>query len=150
MYISNIAKMETITVQLNQKRETSSLLTFEEHNIIIDRPVNKGGHGEGPMGGQVLLMSVAGCFSSTLYAAAKARNLKIEGLKIIVTGHISKSAPKRFETLTLEVTEGTCGNEKEFSKLLKIAEKGCIAVNTVKNGMNFQVTEKLISSSNSI
>jgi len=86
-----------------------------------------------------LLMSIAGCYSSTLYAAAQARNLKIERLKIVVTGHISDTTPKRFEALTLEVVKGTCGNEKEFPKLLEIAEKGCIAVNTVKTGMKFQV-----------
>jgi uncharacterized OsmC-like protein len=132
--------METITVQLDKHGETSSVVSFEEHRIIIDRPTDKGGHGEGPMGGQVLLMSVAGCFSSTLYAAAQARNLKIEGLKIVVAGHISDSAPKRFEELTLEIVEGNCGNDKEFPKLLEIAERGCIAVNTIKNGMKFRVT----------
>lgn len=135
--------MEKITLHLKQKGATSSLLTLGEHKLIIDRPVEKGGHGEGPMGGQVLLMSVAGCFSSTLYAAAQARDLKIEGLRMVVTGEISESTPKRFETLTLEVTEGACGDEKKFSKLLKIAENGCIAVNTIKIGMRFQVNEKL-------
>lgn len=132
--------MDTITVQLKQSGETSSQLTLGEHSIIIDRPVEKGGHGEGPMGGQVLLMSVAGCFSSTLYAAAQARDLKIEGLEITVKAEISDSLPKRFESINLEVTSGTCGDESEFSKLLEIAEKGCIAVNTVKNGMNFKVS----------
>ena len=132
--------MDTITVQLKQNGETSSLLTFGEHNIVIDRPVEKGGHGEGPMGGQVLLMSVAGCFSSTLYAAAHARNLKIEGLEITVKAEISDSLPKHFESLNLEVKNGTCGDEGEFSKLLEIAEKGCIAVNTIKNGLNFKVS----------
>lgn len=119
------------------------MLTLGEHNLIIDRPVEKGGQGEGPMGGQVLLMSVAGCFSSTLYAAAQARDLKIEGLRMLVTGEISEGTPKRFEALTLEVIEGTCGDENEFTKLLKIAENGCIAVNTIKSGMHFQVNEKL-------
>ncbi len=132
--------MDTITVQLKQNGETSSLLTFGEHNIVIDRPVEKGGHGEGPMGGQVLLMSVAGCFSSTLYAAAHARNLKIEGLEITVKAEISDSLPKHFESLNLEVKNGMCGDEGEFSKLLEIAEKGCIAVNTIKNGLNFKVS----------
>ena len=135
--------MESIVVYLDQHGETSSRLSYKEHQIIIDRPLDKGGNGNGPMGGQVLLMSVAGCFSSTLYAAAQARNLKIEGLKIAVTGHISDSTPKRFEALTLNVVEGNCGNNKEFSKLLEIAEKGCIAVNTIKNGMKFQVSSKL-------
>ena len=133
--------METITVQLKQKGETSSLLTFGEHRIIIDRPVEKGGQGEGPMGGQVLLMSVAGCFASTMYAAAQARNLKVEKLEITVKGQITESIPKRFESLTLEVTDGTCGDDKEFTKLLAIAEKGCISVNTVKNGLNFALSE---------
>ena len=133
--------MPTITVQLKQKGDTSSLLSLGEHQIIIDRPVEKDGHGEGPMGGQVLLMSVAGCFASTLYAAAKARGLRIEGLEIIVKGQLSEGPPKRFESLTLEVTGGSCGDPTMFSKLLKIAEKGCIAVNTVKNGLNFEITE---------
>ena len=137
--------MDTIIVKLKQKGTTSSVLTLDEHEIVIDRPVEKGGHGEGPMGGQVLLMSVAGCFASTLYAAAQSRDLQIEGLKIIVKGQISDSSPKRFETLTLEVADGTCGDEKEFPKLLRIAEQGCIAVNTIKQGMNFKVVEKLPS-----
>ncbi len=132
--------MDTITVQLKQNGETSSLLTFGEHNIIIDRPVEKGGNGEGPMGGQVLLMSIAGCFSSTLYAAAQVRDLEIEGLEITVKGGISESQPKRFESIELEITNGTCGDEAEFPKLLEIAEKGCIAVNTIKAGMKFSVS----------
>ena len=93
------------------------------------------------MGGQVLLMSIAGCFSSTLYAAAQARDLKIEGLEMKVIGQLSDDLPKRFKSLTLKVLKGTCGDEAEFSKLLKIAEKGCIAVNTIKSGLQFQVEE---------
>jgi uncharacterized OsmC-like protein len=138
--------MESVTVQLDQKGDTSSTLSFGAYQIIIDRPPGKGGRGEGPMGGQVLLMSVAGCFSSTLYAAAQARVMKIEGLKICVTGYISDDQPKRFEALNLEVVAGSCGDQREFSKLLKIAERGCIAVNTVKNGMKFQVTDHRVLS----
>ena len=133
--------MAAIKVHLKQKGPTSSTLSIKDHEIIIDRPVEKGGHGEGPMGGQVLLMSVAGCFSSTLYAAAQARDLKIEGLEMEVVGQLSEDLPKRFISLTLNVTGGSCGNEAEFSKLLKIAEKGCIAVNTIKSGLQFKVTE---------
>ena len=45
-----------------------------------------------------------------------------------------------FESINLEVKNGTCGDKGEFSKLLEIAEKGCIAVNTIKNGLNFKVS----------
>ena len=133
--------MAEIHVQLKQKGSTSSLLSLNDHQIVIDRPVDKGGNGEGPMGGQVLLMSIAGCFSSTLYAAAQARNLQIEVLEMDVIGVLSENAPKRFEAIKLKVTSGTCGNTKEFSKLLKVAEKGCIAVNTIKMGMGGEVDQ---------
>lgn len=137
--------MAEVIVQLKQKGETSSLLTLNEHYIIIDRPVSKGGHGEGPMGGQVLLMSIAGCFSSTLYAAAQARNLKIEDLEMNVIGVLSEDAPKRFISIKLNVTGGSCGDGEQFPKLLKVAEKGCIAVNTIKQGMGFEVAQPIHS-----
>lgn len=133
--------MAEINVKLKQKGRTSSLLSLNDHQIVIDRPVDKGGNGEGPMGGQVLLMSIAGCFSSTLYAAAQARNLQIENLEMDVIGVLSENAPKRFESIKLEITAGSCGDKKEFTKLLKVAEKGCIAVNTIKSGMGFQATQ---------
>ncbi len=132
--------MNTITVNLHQNSPTSSLLTFGEHELIIDRPIDKGGQNQGPMGGQVLLMSVGGCFCSTLYAAAQAREIVVEDLKLSIHGTLSEGLPKRFQEISLEVLEVQCSHPEEFAKLLKIAENGCIAVNTIKQGLDFKVT----------
>ena len=137
--------MSKVTVTLHQAGETSSKLSVGQHSITIDRPLEKGGHNEGPMGGQVLLMSVAGCFASTLYAAGDGRGLKIEDLQIEVHGVLSDDIPKRFEKLVFEVVKVNCDDLKVFEKLLKVAEKGCIAVNTIKAGMEVEILNNTLN-----
>lgn len=129
--------MPSIHLKLTQKDKTLSLVEAGEHQLQIDRPLSKGGSNQGPMGGQALLMGIAGCYASTLYGAAIARNMTISDLGIDVVAEISEDAPARFTSIALNITSGSCSQPEEFEKLLAIAEKGCIAVNTIKNGMKF-------------
>lgn len=114
-------------------------LEHDQFSIIIDRPKEKGGGGEGLMGGQYLLMGVGGCFCSNLFAAAQARSIEVEGVKVKITGNISDDAPKRFTSIELAVSYASCSNEDEFPKLIRIAEKGCLSVNTLLNGAEVKV-----------
>lgn len=129
--------MGKINITLEQHAETSMKLKHDQFGIIIDRPVEKGGGGAGLMGGQYLLTGIAGCFCSTLFAAAQAREVKIEGLNVQVTASVSDDLPKRFTDVQLDVTYENCSDPGAFGKLLKMAEQGCISVNTVKNSMTF-------------
>ncbi len=131
--------MAEITIELNQKTITSMQLAHEEFPLVVDRPIEKGGGGEGLMGGQYLLMGIGGCFCSTLFAAANSRDIIIEGLKVKVIASISETLPKRFTDVQLGVTCTKCSDEEKFEKLLRIAEKGCLSINTIKNGINFKV-----------
>jgi len=134
--------MATIEIQLAQNSPTSVQLQHQDFPIIIDRPVEKGGHGHGLMGGQYLLTGIAGCFCSTLFAAAQSREITIEGLQVNVTATLSEELPKRFTKVQLDVSYKNTSHPDEFDKLLVIAEKGCISVNTVKNGLNFNVSHQ--------
>jgi uncharacterized OsmC-like protein len=131
--------MATIKIQLNQNSETSVELQHNQFNITIDRPIEKGGNGKGLMGGQYMLAGVGGCFCSTLFAAAQARDIQIEGLSVIVSAMLSEEHPKRFMSITLDATYENCNQPSEFEKLLTIAEQGCISVNTIKNDVAFNV-----------
>lgn len=131
--------MATIQIQLNQNSETSVELQHDQFNITIDRPVAKGGNGKGLMGGQYMLAGIGGCFCSTLFAAAQARDIKIKGLSVTVSGELSEELPKRFTSITLDTTYKNCSHPSEFDKLLAIAEQGCISVNTIKNDVAFKV-----------
>lgn len=129
--------MEQITITLEQHAATSMKLLHDQFEVIIDRPEAKGGGGAGLMGGQYLLTGIAGCFCSTFFAAAQARNVTVEGLKVQVIATVSEELPKRFTDVKLEVTYESCSDPDAFGKLLKMSEQGCISVNTVKNAMTF-------------
>ena len=132
--------MEQITLELDQYSPTAMQLSHQHFQVVVDRPVEKGGGGQGLMGGQHLLIGIGGCFCSTFFAAAQSRGLEVEGLKVKVVASMSDNLPKRFEAVTLEVTCSRNSDPKLFQKILKIAENGCLSVNTVKNGLDFAVT----------
>ncbi len=129
--------MDKVNITLEQHAETSMKLKHDNFGIIIDRPVEKGGGGAGLMGGQYLLTGIAGCFCSTFFAAAQAREVKVEGLKVQVIASMSEDLPKRFTDIQLDISYETCSDPSSFDKLLQMAEQGCISVNTVKNSMSF-------------
>jgi len=136
--------METIDIYLEQYSKTSMKLRNDTFSVIVDRPKEKGGSGEGLMGGQYLLIGIAGCFCSNLFAAAETRSIKIEGLNVKVTAVISDDIPKRFTGVSLSVSYAECSDENAFKKLLIMAERACISINTVKNGITVNIlNEKL-------
>ena len=135
--------MAQLQIKLQQIGETATRAEAGNYEIIIDRPPEKGGSGKGPMGGQVLLMGVGGCFASTLFAAAKERKIKVTGLKIKLSSELSTSTPARFSKINIEVTGGEFSDPDGINKLINIAQKGCISINTVKQGLEVFVKNGL-------
>ena len=58
-----------------------------------------------------------------------------------VQGALSDHSPKRFERITILASYDFCSEPGEFQKLLLIAEKGCISINTIKNGMEVTIQQ---------
>lgn len=108
-----------------------------QHRVLVDRPEAKGGLDRGPMGGELLLLALGGCFMSNLIAAAKARAMSVEGLRVTVEGTLA-SAPPRFEAIALTV-HGGAEDDSAFDKLIQIAERGCIVHNTLAAGVRLEV-----------
>ncbi|MDH3650101.1 MAG: OsmC family protein [Saprospiraceae bacterium] len=130
--------MSTVTLNLEQSSPTAMKLDHDVQ-VIVDRPSEQGGGGSGLMGGQYMLVGIGGCFCSTLFAAAQARDIEITGLTVKVEASLSKDLPKRFDAVTLKVKHGYCSHPGEFAKLLKIAEQGCLSINTIKTGMDLSI-----------
>ena len=133
--------MATISLSLHQNTKTSVQLQNDHFQITVDRPVESGGGGAGLMGGQYMLTGIGGCFCSTLFAAAISRDINIEGLKVTVEATLSEDLPKRFTNILLLTSYKNCSHPEEFDKLLKIAEQGCISVNTIKSGIDLNVRQ---------
>jgi putative redox protein len=108
-----------------------------QHRILVDRPETKGGLDQGPMGGELLLLALGGCFMSNLIAAAKARSISIKELKTVVRGELD-SAPPRFQSLILEV-HGQCADEAAMQKIIEISQRGCIVHNTLTPSVKLEV-----------
>lgn len=118
-----------IKITLDQYDATG--MQLENESIFIGRPnKNSDPSKKTLMGGQYLLLGIGGCFCSTLFAAAASRDIKIEGLRAEVTGNI-ETTPKRFGQINIHTSYDYCSHPEEYTKLLALAEKGCISINTI-------------------
>jgi putative redox protein len=124
-------------VHLRQISASASEATLGSHRAFIDRPTAKGGTDAGPMGGQLFLASVGGCFMSNLLAAIKAREARITDVQTEVTGALAES-PARFVALELRITSETADPEL-LQKLVQIADRGCIMMNTLRDKLELKV-----------
>ena len=132
--------MAEISVTLKQHEMTASMATIREHQFVIDRPEAKGGHNAGPMGGELLLASLGGCFMSNLRAAIAAReDASVENIALTVKATLSDDMT-RFSAVHMHVTAVADG--PQLKKLVTIAERACIAANTVRGPVNLTVSSE--------
>lgn len=68
--------MNDIKVELRQVSASTSEASLRSHQLLIDRPQEKGGTDQGPMGGEFFLAAIGGCFMSN-FAAIAARKADI-------------------------------------------------------------------------
>ena len=114
--------MAEMKIRVRQVGPSTSEATVREHKVLVDRPEAKGGADEGPMGGEYFL----------------AREAAVSDVQILVTGALADN-PSRFTSVSLEVT-GDCADSDLFAHLVGIAKNGCIMVNTLKGGVDFNVS----------
>ena len=127
-----------ITVQVRQVSAATSEAAIRTHKTLIDRPTTKGGTDQGPMGGELFLAAVGGCFMSNLLAAIKAREAQVAEAHTEVVGTLADEAPARFIAVELRVS-ANCADPAQFAKLVEIAERGCIMVNTLRGKLDLSV-----------
>ncbi len=121
---------DKVTVQVHQINESASQGQARGHLVTMDRPKAKGGGDQGPMGGEVLLQGLGGCFMSNLLAAAVAREVTIKNAALEIVAHVM-SAPIRYTTIDMYISMD-CENHEIVPKLVEIAERGCLVANTLK------------------
>jgi putative redox protein len=122
-----------VKIEVRQVTATASEAVARQHKVLTDRPEAKGGEDKGPMGGEMLLMGLGGCFMSNLLAAVKAREADVQNLQLVVTGTLSE-APMRFSEIRMAI-RGKYADRDAMEKLVTIAERGCIVANTLKNAV---------------
>ena len=126
-----------LKIQIRQISPSASEAAIGEHRVTIDRPTAKGGSNMGPMGGELFLAAVGGCFMSNLLAAIRARELAVGSVHVEVTGTIVDS-PARFSAVALAVT-ADANDQEELSRLIVIADRGCIMMNTLRETLEIRI-----------
>ncbi len=132
---------KTIRVDVEQIGPSTSKGTARTHSVTIDRPAEKGGDDRGPLGGELLLLSLGGCFMSTLLAAVRTREASVSDVSVSVSGTIG-GVPERFETLHMRVS-ARYDDADLMRKLITMAERGCLVTNTLRTAA--VITVELVS-----
>lgn len=130
--------MPIVNVTIDQDDHSASTAHARDHLLTMDRPEAKGGQNKGPMGGEAMLMGLGGCFMSNLLAAAIARDIRIENAHADIAGELADDAPARYVAISMKVT-ADCDQPDQLEKLVTIAERGCIAANTLGKAVKLTV-----------
>ena len=126
-----------VQVRIEQTGPATSTAQVRGHRISVDRPLERGGDNQGPMGGELILVGLGGCFTSNLLAAIRARQAAVSGVSTTVTATLAEN-PSRFAAIDLAVS-AECSDAALLHKLVAIAERGCIAANTLRDGVTLTV-----------
>ena len=126
-----------IKASVRQVSASASEASARQHRSFVDRSEAKGGSDQGPMGGELMLMGIGGCFMSNLLAAAKGRGMAIADMVVEVTATM-EDAPPRFAEIALSVS-GSYADRAAMQEIVALAEKNCISVNTVRAGVKLKV-----------
>lgn len=126
--------MANIPVQVNQVGPATAEGHIRTHSVLIDRPEGKGGDDKGAMGGELLLVSLGGCFMSNLLAAIRARGAAIGDVKIAINGNLEGTLP-HFTAIEMRIS--AINEDRELlEKLVTISERSCIVANTLKGNVD--------------
>ncbi len=128
---------DQIAVQLHQVSDSTSEAQLRSHKVFIDRPVSRGGTDLGPMGGELFLASIGGCFMSNLLAAIKARAAGVTNVQTEVIGILAQ-APARFSAIELHVHAESPSLEL-LEWLVEVADRGCIMMNTLRASLEIKI-----------
>src|ERR1700685_4297628 len=124
-------------IELRQISASTSEATMGRHQVLIDRPLAKGGSDAGPMGGELFLAAVGGCFMSNLLAAIRAREADIGDVRVEVVAALADS-PARFAAVELRVAAERSDKEL-LERLVEIADRGCIMMNKLRGKLEGRV-----------
>ena len=120
----------TFKATIEHVNHTTSRATVRTHTFLVDRGVAKGGLDLGPVGGEYMLVSLGGCFTSHLLAAIRARDAAMTDVRVAVTGTLD-GTPERFTAFTMDVS-AHCDDAELVRKLITMAGRACQVVNTLR------------------
>jgi putative redox protein len=92
------------------------------------------------MGGELMLIGLGGCFLSNLLAAARERGEPVTGVEVEVSAGVA-GPPTRYTDIEIRV-KGDGVHPDRLAHLVTVAERGCIATQTLRAGSPIAVLQE--------
>lgn len=127
-----------INVTAVQESLTTTKGTARSHSVTIDRPESKDGTDLGMMGGEMLLVSLGGCFMSNLLEIVRTREADISNIRVDIAGELSEDKPTRYVGVNMVVHADT-DDRDILEKYILMSERGCIVAQSLKQGFPVNV-----------
>jgi putative redox protein len=128
----------TFKATIEHVTHTTSKATVRTHTFLVDRGVAKGGLDLGPAGGEYMLVSLGGCFTSHFLAAIRAHEAAVTNVRVAVTGTLD-GTPERFTAFTMDVS-AQCPDPELARTLITMAGRACQVVNTLRQVAPIAIT----------
>ena len=128
----------TFNATIEHVNHTTSRATVRTHTFLVDRGLAKGGFDLGPAGGEYMLVSLGGCFTSHFLAVIRAREAAVTNVRVAVTGTLD-GTPARFTAFTMDVS-AQCADPELARKLITMAGRACQVVNTLRQVAPIAIT----------
>ena len=103
--------------------------------VVADEPESVGGGGTAPQPTELLLASIASCFTIALAHCAARRGTDLAGLQVDVTGHYDGP---RFSAFRIDVHTDTPRGE-ELAGLIAAAERVCYVSRTLRSSPRIDI-----------
>ncbi len=134
--------MSSITVSFANIEGTEAAMGWAgSHTIVADRPEGKdGGMGLGFNGGQLLALSIGGCFCNDLRSLAHEKGIALHRVDVKVTLELGRT-PVRVQSAQLSVALET-GEPEDAGVLMDEARRITIIGNSVMQGFPVEITAR--------
>jgi putative redox protein len=107
-----------------------------EFEVVADEPESVGGTGSGPQPTELLLASIASCFTLALAYSAGKRSTALTDVEVEVTGRYQGP---RFESFQISVRAGA-PRGPELERLIASARRVCYVTNTLAHSPRIDIT----------
>jgi putative redox protein len=98
-----------------------------DHEIIVDEPESAGGTNTGPQPTDLLLASIASCFTLAMAYAADRRGIELPDLRVRAVGTY-----EGLKFIRIELLIGSTEPPGVLEKLISDAERVCYVTNTLR------------------
>ncbi len=135
--------MTTMSVSLRSVPGTQAAMGWAGgHTLVIDRPEGRaGGMGLGFNGGQMIALSIGGCFCNDLRYIAEQQGVDITSIAVDVSIELDGS-PLLVTSARLAVTVEVADPATDVSELIRLAEADSTVTNSVRRGFPVGVSRR--------